>query len=216
MSQNFDKEQLNNYTDTVHNNFAKRRQKKLKNWSKTLLYSYRYLETIVDTIDDMVKKISLYSMYYNGKTNTDTLSQINKLIELNDRKVNLINLKVLIEETLDMLSCKDLQFVSLYYIDGLKSEETAKVMGVSLRTFFRRRNRAIEKFTDILAAKYSAQYFFDNYIEETWLIDLYKYYSRKEMEDNSYIEDSLDIANKKLNNGKYIFDTIKQLRKITV
>jgi len=188
----------------------------LKSWSKTLLYCYRYLENIVDTIDDMVKKISLYSVYYNRKTNTDTISQINKVIELNDRKVNLTNLKVVIEESLNLLSCNDLQFVSLYYIDGLTAEETAKVMGVSLRTFFRRRNKAIDKLTNILADKYSVQYFFDNYIEETWLIDLYKYYSKKEIEDNSSIEDCLDVASKKLSNGKYIFETIKELRKITV
>ncbi len=187
----------------------------MKNWSKTLLYSYRYLETIVETIDDMVKKISLYSMYYNRKNNFDTISQINKLIELNDRKVNLTNLKVIIEECLDCLSVKDLQFVSLFYIDGLNHEETAKAMNVSVRTFFRRKKLALERFTSILSKKYSIEYFFDNYSEESWLIDFYKFNLRKAYNEEKVQED-LDITDKCMDNGKYIFDTLKDLRKITI
>lgn len=63
---------------------------------KTLLEIYRYLETICDSIDDVVKKTSLCGF---GRVN-ETKYSADKLIELTDKKRILINLKIMVENCL--------------------------------------------------------------------------------------------------------------------
>lgn len=180
----------------------------MENWSKTLLESYRYLETVVSTIDEMVKKISINSVYYNRKSNNDTLSVVNKVIMLNDRKLNLTNLKVIIENALDRLSLKDLQFVTLFYIDGLNIFEVAESLEVCVRTAFRRKLRALKEFTKALKQVTCKEYLFKNFSEEQWLMDIYAYYSRN--------EENLDNSIGDEKSGKDIYKTLKQLRKMAI
>ena len=161
----------------------------LEIWSKTLLISYRLLGLAVDRIDSLVKKISINSMFYNKKASSSTMSQIERLIEFNDKKVNLTNLKVLTEECMETLSAKELEVVSLLYIDGLAIEEVAQTLGVSIRTVFRRKKKAIESFSRALNNKTSRKYLLENYTEEQWLMDIYNYNASKSGEDVILTED---------------------------
>ncbi|MBQ4557779.1 MAG: sigma-70 family RNA polymerase sigma factor [Clostridia bacterium] len=179
----------------------------MENWGKALLESYRYLETVVNTIDDMVKKISINSVYYNKKAHCDTLSVFDRVIMLNDRKLNLTNLKVLVDMALDKLKSKDRQFLMLYYIDCLNCTEIAEVLEVSERTVFRRKLRATKEFANALSLITTKSYIETNYKEEHWLFDIYAYYSRDE-------KDVITIGDEK--SGKDIYKTLKQLRKLAI
>ncbi len=182
----------------------------LENWSRTLLYCYRYLGKIVETIDDMVAKISIESMFYRKNSTNNTMAQIEKILELNDRKVNLTNLKVIIEECVDKLPLKDMQLISLFYFDGLTFDEIASVLGISRRTVFRRRNNAITHFKEELFKKVTFDYLMTNYAGEQWLIDFYNYSVKK------YSQIEIFDENKSVDNGKYIYRTLKALRKMAV
>ena len=182
----------------------------MENWTKTLLISYKYLSTIVSTIDDMVHKISINSYIYNRKNNSDTMGQINKIIDLNDRKCNLTNLKVILQDALSKLNEKELQIATLLYIDGLNFDETASAMGISRRTVFRKKNIVIEKITKLLESQYSIDYFLDNYVEEQWLMELYYYNVNKSKMLSS--QECCDLRDE-IDNGKYIYKTIKELQK---
>ena len=182
----------------------------LENWSRTLLYCYRYLGKIVETIDDMVAKISIESMFYRKNSTNNTMAQVEKILELNDRKVNLTNLKVIIEECVDKLPLKDMQLISLFYFDGLTFDEIASVLGISRRTVFRRRNNAITHFKEELFKKVTFDYLMTNYAGEQWLIDFYNYSVKK------YSQIEIFDENKSVDNGKYIYRTLKALRKMAV
>ena len=175
----------------------------LENWSKTLLISYRLLGLVVERIESMVQQISLNSMYYNRKTGCDTMSQIEKLIDYNDKKVNLTNLKVIIEECIASLSQKELEIVSLLYLDGLNVDEVASTLGISVRTVFRRKKRALESFAKALSRKCSSEFLMDNYKDELWLMDIY--YSHADGDN-----EEMDIERKETVN--IIFKAMKEIK----
>ena len=52
----------------------------IKIWSKTFLNAYKYLGTIADAIDELVKKESINSAFYNR--NESTFQQFMKLEKL--------------------------------------------------------------------------------------------------------------------------------------
>jgi len=175
----------------------------LENWSKTLLISYRLLGLVVDRLDSMVRQVSLNSMYYNRKAGCNTMSQIEKLIEYNDKKANLTNLKVIIEQCMSNLPQKELEVVSLIYLDGLNVDDVADTLEISVRTVFRRKKRAIESFAKALSRICSYDYLMDNYSDEVWLMDIYE---SQRSRDN----DKIDVERKEAVN--IIFRALKELK----
>lgn len=159
-----------------------------------------------------MKKLSVNSVYFNRKSNSDTLSIINKIIDLNDRKINLTNLKVIVDTCLSKMRKQDAQFLTLYYIDKLSIEEIADAMDVCVRSAFRRKLRAIDSFTTILSQNYNVDYFVNNYSEEQWLIDLYGYNVSKE-KDNvlGVVNLTPDVIN-----GKNVYRTLKEIRRVAI
>ena len=104
----------------------------LKIWCKTFLNVYRCLEKIVLTT--------------GLNLGADTEYATNKMIELTERKISLINLKLIIENILNELSINDTKLLILKYVDRVKGEDIAKKFNVSNRTFFRRSNTAMKSF----------------------------------------------------------------------
>ncbi len=119
---------------------------KMKAWSKTLLSVYRYLESITGAIDNLIVKKGVNSMFYTDKRGLTTYDCANDIIELTDRKINLINLKVLVEDGLNKLPFEQKRVLMLFYVDGLKTTEVTKLMGCVERTFFRKKDEAIVAF----------------------------------------------------------------------
>ena len=176
------------------------------------MQSYRYLATIVDTIDKMVKKISMGGYFYNRKSNSTTMSQFETIIDLNERKQRLTNLKVIVEETFVKLSSKDLELLSLYYIDGLTFDEISKVKGVSIRTIFRRNRLALDKFTNNLANVVTVDYLHKYYSSESWIMELYDYNVAKSQHLLKFKQDDQDDYD----GGRQVFKALKELRRIAI
>lgn len=144
---------------------------KNKAWAKTILEVYGYLETICGTIDDVVKNTSLDGF---GISN-DTKDSAERIIELTTKKKNLINLKILIENSLAKLSSADIKILTLFYIDSVKAKDLSEMMGISLRTFFRRKDIALINFIkEIKANGYDANKLCAIYKNEHWIINTYE------------------------------------------
>lgn len=69
-------------------------------WGKTLLSLYRHLGAISNSIDNLIKRIGINSAFNHSVYNSAYVDS-NKIIELTERKIKIINLKVLIEKALD-------------------------------------------------------------------------------------------------------------------
>jgi len=78
---------------------------KSNEWVKTILYTYNYLGRVADGIDKLVTQNALNSFYFRGERQSENgvMSVANRIIELSSRKVRLINLKVLIEKSLNLM-----------------------------------------------------------------------------------------------------------------
>ncbi len=152
---------------------------KQNNWIRTLLKSYNYLERIVRGIDKTVKKISYNSFYYNSANYVSTYALSNKLIDLNERKVLLINTKILVDKMLKYIGNKGAKYLTLRFVDGLKNEEIAISQKKSIRTVSRNVHNYLLKAQEFLLKQgFDSQKLFKLFREEQWVLDIY--YGEKE------------------------------------
>ena len=118
-------------------------------WTKTLLSVYRYLERVCDAIDKIVMKNALGCADITGQNyfqnNIYSVSQ--RIIDLSERKVTLINLKVLVEDTLKCLNAKEAKVLIEKYVDDAKAQDIAQIHDISIRTVFRIINNAEKSFS---------------------------------------------------------------------
>lgn len=127
-----------------------------------------------NTIDKLIMDIGKGSNNAMQQKYQSTYYQASKIIELMDRKRKMINLKVAVEECLNKLNKTNRRILSLVFIDGVKSEMIAQIMGISIRTFFRKKNDAIQQFSLIFQSKgYDEEFFETEYGCEQWFLSVY-------------------------------------------
>ena len=146
-------------------------------WSKTILRSYRNLARVVKSIDKTFMNIcmsSRCSSWYDSVINS-TLSITDKLLTLSERKILLINTKVIIDEVLSNMD-KDLaKILILRYIKRYTNEKIASIYNVCIRTISRKCTKAIENFTSQLKKRgYTPHRIEVLYGKERWLMDIYR------------------------------------------
>ncbi len=146
-------------------------------WSKTLLSVYRYLERIAGAIDKIILKSGINSLNICGQNfyhnNTRAITQ--KIIELSERKVTLINLKILVDETLKSINQEYAEFLIEKYLDGVKSKELMERHNISMRTVFRKLDTALKSFASCLIKKgYNNFYLTTMLKNEEWILNVYR------------------------------------------
>lgn len=176
-------------------------------WAKTLLSAYKYLETITEAIDNLVLKQGVSSYYYNNGYHDSTLSLANKMLALTERKQKLIKLKLMIEDGLSKLSDADARLLVLTYFDLLKSTIVSEQLGVSLRTFFRKKTGAIQKFGNALKfLGYDVKTLQELLKDEGWILNLFEQLNSVEQK-NTETDKEEQIKQYKL--LKYIMQDLK-------
>ena len=146
----------------------------MKYWSKSMLTIYKYLSTMSKSIDRVIEENSKNSNSVVLQRYQTTQYQASKIIDLIDRKRKMVNLKVIAEDVVSRLKKSDRRIITLVFFDGIKSEVVAEMMGISLRTFFRRKSNALKQFTLILEALgYDNEFFESEYFCENWFMSIY-------------------------------------------
>lgn len=123
-------------------------------WGKTLLSAYRFLERIAGAIDKIIEKKALASSWATSFSSVanSTLELADQIIELSERKVKLINIKLLIEKALKKLDKKDAKILICKYFDKMGPEEIIASFGLSRRSYFRRIQDAESSFESSCAS----------------------------------------------------------------
>ncbi|MDD4839451.1 MAG: sigma factor-like helix-turn-helix DNA-binding protein [Clostridia bacterium] len=138
---------------------------KNNSWCNTLLVAFSALPKIVKFIDFSVKsrvKSGFQSKHLRlGIQNEDLFKSI---IELNDEKRRICNIKVIVESGLEQLSPTHNELLRLRFFERKTFQEIADQTDVVLRTVFRRYDSAMSDFEHIL----STQGF-----DEKWLSEEY-------------------------------------------
>ena len=157
-------------------------------WSKTILSVYRYLKRMTYAFDRMVKS-KAYNSFHTTSDNfaiNNIFDLSESILDLTERKVTLINLKVLTDKALASMDKELAKILILKFFEGKKCDEIANLIHCSTRTYFRK-----------LTVAYSAFYvalvnlgYDENRLEmmlknENWIMLVY--------EDFSSYEKSFDI-----------------------
>ncbi len=157
---------LQNFTKYLKLKINKKGIKKMEQiiWAKTILKVYRYIDKAIILLDKAVEKLSLRP----DLTATDVT---NRLLNLTERKVNLINLKLIVEKVLASCSVKHLRVLSLKYIQDLKSDEIAEHFNKSRRTIFRLINDAFNEFVKkMLGFGFCSNFLYKHLKTEKWIL----------------------------------------------
>ncbi|MGI5842171.1 MAG: hypothetical protein ACOX6H_02630 [Christensenellales bacterium] len=137
-------------------------------WAKTLLSVYRYLDRVADAIDKIVFSRAINSFYTSGSNLAfnSVESVTDDILNLTERKVNLINLKLIIKECLENTKPDLTPYLIANLIEGKTCFECVSIFNVSLRTYFRKINLALESFIKTLIRKGCDQTFFNTMLKD--------------------------------------------------
>lgn len=164
----------------------------MKYWSKSALSIYHYLETMSKTIDKLVLDTGKSSNNKELSNYQTTYCQTGKILKLTDRKRKLINLKIIVEDGLARISKESRRILTLFYIDGIKSNMIAQLLGISIRTFFRQKLKALEDFSQkLLDMGYDGEFFKEDYLCERWFEVVYNDMVTKNYDEEDYLEGSI-------------------------
>ena len=95
------------------------------------------MPVLVSSIDKIIYLKSVNSSNYNSDSLMGTENQIKNIVNLTQKKVNLINLKVLTDQTLVEMSEEKAKLIVLRFIDNVECKKAIKILGFSRRTYFR-------------------------------------------------------------------------------
>lgn len=147
-------------------------------WGKTLISIYRFLPSIADAIDNLIRKKTVNSLYFNSNFQSSAYEIANSVIELTERKVKLINIKIILEKAITNLKPNDKKLLVLYYIDNVNKFDIMKMLNISQRTFFRRKELALKSLGKNLSfLGYNHNKLKEYLSSEHWLINTYNKYA---------------------------------------
>lgn len=185
---------LSNYTFLKQH---KRGVKFMKTWTKTLLSGYRYLERLANAIDKIVYTRAINSFYVSGQNlSFNSINLVSDdILNLTERKVSLINLKLILDEALKKLNPKHAELLISVFIECRNCYQSSDELEISLRTFFRRQNEALESFSKILSQLGHTPESFDAILKnENWLLEIKSRY----IGNDKHIENGQENIEKKI------------------
>ena len=127
---------INNLTD----------EQKMKFWIKTLFASYSTLPEIIKTIDKIIElqasSMSFVTDIYNVEGSA--MNQVEKVINLSERKNNLLNIYIMVGELYKSLDIESVDIIEKKFLYGYSAESLARDLGYSSRTIYRKIDKIID------------------------------------------------------------------------
>ena len=167
--------------------------------SLAVLKIYRYLEPMAISIDRQIATKSYNPECSIGFSMEKTTGEI---IGLTERKIALINLKVLIDKAIAKLNDNNKKIIILKYIDNLSVNEICELLSVSQRTYFRKSNAAIDAFCRMFAIQNSLHGdILSKYQKQKWFVNMTGFFDSVENEKK---DNQLFVCDYLLKNVKHI------------
>lgn len=146
-----------------------------KIWCKSFLHIYHVIPSIINSIDKLILLKSANSSYFSDGAKNSTLNQIEGIIDLSQKKINLINLKVLSDETLLDMKKQTSKLLVIRYINNVSCKKAIELSGLSRRSYFRMLNKALEEFEKILYKKVlNNSSIYKSFLKESFLEDIFE------------------------------------------
>lgn len=157
-------------------------------WSKTILTAYRYFERIVAAIDKLVIKeamgsISSDSLIYSLKS-AEWVT--NKILDYTEKKVALINAKILVEKALFSMNRDQALILVKKYINAKKTNEVIAEIGCARRSYYRKLDSATRTFACVIKRMGFSEEKLDEMLsDQKWLMKIYNQYELETIEEKS-------------------------------
>ena len=118
------------------------------NIAKTIMTSYKFLGKICQRLDDIILQRAKASRHYSAcdAKHFSAYETANALIELSERKVELINLKIVVDKVLLNMKSFDAKLLIKRFYHNKKFLELCQALNISERSCYRCLNRACERF----------------------------------------------------------------------
>lgn len=159
-------------------------EQKIKLWIKTLLSVHSNLPEIIKSVDKIIEinasSLSFITDIYN--TEKSTYAQVEKVIDLTERKNKLLNLFLMSKNLLSSINEEDRLFLKRKYIFGWTAEELSQEYEVSIRTIFRKTEKIIDQVFEKVKKKSWTLNFINLQVkDELWLIEKFKRIAKDNM-----------------------------------
>lgn len=146
-----------------------------KVWCKSFLCIYHIIPNIISSIDKLILLRSSNSSYFGDGAKSSTLNQIEKILDLSQKKINLINLKVLTDEALLDMKPESSKLLVVRYINNINCKTAIELSKLSRRTYFRCLNKALAEFEKVLYKKVlNNSSVYKSFLEEKFLEDIFE------------------------------------------
>lgn len=161
-------------------------------WLKSLISVQSNLPEIIISLDKVIESnassISFMSDIYNKERGT--YAQVEKVIDLSERKNKLLNLYVISKKLLSGLKETEKTFIKRKYVNNWTAEELATEYEISTRTVFRWSEKLLEKIYIFTKSKNWSLNFINSQVkDEPWLYDKFKRFAKDSM--NAFSEQQL-------------------------
>jgi len=163
-------EKIKHYIENLTN------EQKMKFWIKTLFGAYSTLPEIIKTIDKIVElqasSVSFMSDIYNREGSA--FDQMEKVINLSERKNNLLNVYLLVKNLYTSLSVDNVDLVEKKYLYNYSVEDLSREFDISTRTIYRRIDKIIDEVYELCKKRNWTLAFIESQLkDEGWIKERY-------------------------------------------
>lgn len=157
--------------------------KNFKDMVKTIFSVYRFLDKIANSIDKIVETRALNACYMclENTAFNDVMNVSDDIMELTQRKITLINLKVLVTSIIKNLEKDYARLIIMKYIENKPYAEIANLLNVSERTITRWHSNAIVNSYFYLESQgYTLAKLLNMLKKEKWILQTFHSFSQSE------------------------------------
>lgn len=170
------KNEINKYVEYLND------EQITKIWIRTLLSIQSVLPEIIKTVDSVIESnassLSFITDIYN--TEKSTYAQVEKVIDLSERKNKLLNIYLISKNLTGCLNEDDTIFVRRKFVSNWTSDELAEEYQISIRTVFRRTDKLLDKiYAYAISKKWSLQFILSQVKQESWIYDRFNKFARE-------------------------------------
>ena len=137
-------------------------------YAKTILSCYMVLDKIITQIENLIKTRARNSFY----DYSSTLKQSEKILSLCNVRLDLLELKEIAKNALNLLNEEQNTLISYKYFGILPKD---KNFDLTSRNYFRKQIKALNKFSSLLKSKgYNEEWFAKNYMPIAFIAGTYQ------------------------------------------
>ena len=149
-------------------------------WVKTLLSIYGTLPNIIKLIDSIITKNATNP--FGNNLNDSTMGQIDRVINLFDRKNKLLNIYLLIKKMIEGASDEEKRLISYKFVNKITIPAMAQKFACTERNVFRKINNLVDRLTASTIERGWTICFIETQLSnEPWIMESYNTFKAEEL-----------------------------------